>query len=97
MVCRLRSKRCERTADPATDPAGTAGGESEENVLDGTEATKPGDVGGGGNARGPQFGGEAESGCNVSHSSSSTPFGALGLALAGVLALVRRNKKSEEN
>jgi MYXO-CTERM domain-containing protein len=87
-----------RTADPATDPAGSAGGDGEENVLDGTEATKPGDVGAGTNARGPQFGNEAEQGCNVSHSSSSsTPFGALGLALAGVLALVRRTKKSEEN
>lgn len=84
-----------RTADPATDPAGTAG--NDENVLDGTEATKPGDVGGGGNARAPQFGGEEASGCSVSHSSSNTSFGVFGLALAGVLALVRRNSKRVEH
>jgi hypothetical protein len=86
-----------RTADPATDPTPAAGGNTDDgNVLEGTQATKPGDVNGGGaQDRAPQFGGETESGCNVSHSSSSTPFGAIGLALAGVLALVRRNKKSE--
>lgn len=86
-----------RTADPATDPAGTAGANNEDNVLDGTEATRPGE-GAGGNARGPQFGGESESGCNVSHSSSTSGgLSAFALALAGVLVLVRRNKKSEES
>lgn len=86
-----------RTTDPATDPNPEAGGDSEENVLDGTEATSPGDVGGiGGNARGPQFSGESEAGCSVAHGSSSSGAGAFALVLAGVLAALRRNKKQEE-
>ncbi len=86
-----------RTTDPATDPAGEAGGDGEDNVLDGTEATKPGDVGGGANARGPQFGGEAESGCSVAHGgSSSSGAGAFALVIAGVLAAIRRNKKGSK-
>jgi len=82
-----------RTTDPSTDPNGTAGGE--DNVLGGTEATHPD---GTGNTRGPQFGGEEESGCTVAPSSS--PSGGLamfGLIIAGVVATMRKSKKSEEN
>jgi MYXO-CTERM domain-containing protein len=85
-----------RVAAPATDPGATAGGSSDNNVLDGTQATHPDE--GNTPSRGAQFGGQDDSGCNVSHSSSNGGTGAaLALAFAGVLALARRNRKSEES
>jgi hypothetical protein len=89
-----------RTTDPATDPAAVpAGGTGEENVLDGTEATRPGEASGGpgGNARGPQFGGETEAGCAVAPTSRSSVAGTglLALAVAGALLAMGKTKKRE--
>ena len=79
-----------RTNAPGTNPSGEAGSSDDTNVLDGTEATTP-------NGRGRAAQEADAGGCTVSSTSTSTSsgFGIIGLAVAGVLAALRRRKESK--
>jgi MYXO-CTERM domain-containing protein len=80
-----------RTNGPATNPSGDATSSDETNVLEGTEGTNPDGAGGSRAALGSDNGG-----CSVSSTStSSSGFGVVGLAIAGVLAALRRRKEGK--
>lgn len=80
-----------RTSDPATDPSGDATSQEGDNVLEGTEATTPDDVGGGSRAAL----GTDNGGCSVAQGSSSSS-GVFGFGIALAAALVAARRKREE-
>jgi hypothetical protein len=81
-----------RTTAPATDPSAEVSATSDDGV-DGTEATRPGDAKGGSGLR--NSAGADAGGCAVGRTgaSGSTGMGLVALAIAGVLAGLRRTKK----
>lgn len=80
-----------RSTSPGTntdDPEATSEGSGDEDVVkdDGTTSPSP---------RRRNTKDVAQDGCSVSHSSSSSSFGLIGLALAGVLVAARRRNRKE--
>lgn len=81
-----------RTQGAPTNPSGDSSSQQDTNVLEGTEATNPDSTNSGGRA---QLGSD-NGGCSVSSTSTSTSgAGVIGLAIAGVLAALRRRREGK--
>ncbi|MBX3226042.1 MAG: hypothetical protein KIT84_29295 [Labilithrix sp.] len=81
-----------KSTSPGTDPSGDATSTEDEDVVpDGDDkATKP-------KTKERKFNDAQGDGCSVSHHSSSSSFGLIGLAVAGVLVgLRKRSRKDQE-